>query len=482
MIIDKVKIIRNIPFMSPMAIFNIVSDRIISLQEIMTSDLSDDIKLNIRKIVEDNDQKFWMKVKWRDNEYIEYFIECCPHSTYKLQAEETIRNNSEAQLDLSFYNGCNDDVECLQEYVEKFPMGKFVREAKEKIQKITKRKRADDNLWSEAIFTNTIEMYSRYLNHFPNGIHIDELKEFATIGVERNIIPKGLLYCDPPPAFINVVKKVKRIFNYPARMESDKVCSCVFAPSQVTIGEDMLIQVYLYNDFEQDLVLSDAEISDEDAVKRAYTPLNFNLNIGDNIDIRIKIFDMNCDDFHKPVIWQGKFTKRSIRITVPVDYKNSRIWGEITISVNNVELGEMTFFVKVVDKKDVCDTAPILSKMFKRIFLSYSHDDIAIVQHYAQALKEQGIDYFFDRHNLKSGAVFEEEIFKFIDSADKFILFWSQNAQKSEFVQKEYQYACKYAYPQIAKEKATITFRPLIIKPYAMPPDDIVNIYNFERI
>lgn len=482
MVIDKNKIIRNIPFMSPMAIFNIVSDRIISLQEIMASDLSDDIKQNICKVIEENDLKFWMKVKWRDNKYIEYFLECCPHSTYKLQAEETISNNTKANLDLSFYRSCNDDVECLQKYVEKFPMGKYIREAKKRIQKLIKRKQEDDDLWSEAIFTNTIEAYSRYLSNFPNGIHIDELKEFATIGLEKNIIPEGIAFASPPPAYINVIKKVKKIFNYPSKIDSDKICSCVYAPSQAVLGEEILIQIYLYHNSEQNLVISDAIVSDEDAVKRAYTPLNFQLNIGDQVDIKMKIPNINCEELHKPIIWQGKFTKRSIRTTIPMDYKNSRIWGEITISVNNVELGEMTFFTKVVDKKDVCDTAPILSKMYNKIFLSYSHDDISIVQHYAQALKEQGVEYFFDRHNLGSGAVFEEEIFRFIDSADKFILFWSQNAQKSEFVRKEYQYACKYAYPQASKEKATIAFRPLVIEPYAMPPDDIISIYNFERI
>lgn len=55
----------------------------------------------------------------------------------------------------------------------------------------------------------------------------------------------------------------------------------------------------------------------------------------------------------------------------------------------------------------------------------------------ALAYKAQGVDYFFDRDKLNPGDVYEEKIFDYIDNSDLFILCWSKNAEKSEYVAKE---------------------------------------------
>ena len=59
------------------------------------------------------------------------------------------------------------------------------------------------------------------------------------------------------------------------------------------------------------------------------------------------------------------------------------------------------------------------------------------------------VDVFFDKHRLKSGYIYSEEIFNFINKADTFVLCWSENAAQSEYVEKERKAALvDFALPQ----------------------------------
>ncbi len=95
----------------------------------------------------------------------------------------------------------------------------------------------------------------------------------------------------------------------------------------------------------------------------------------------------------------------------------------------------------------------------------------------------QGVDYFFDRDYLKAGDIFPLEIEKYINSADLFILCWSENAANSDYVQKERNQALDRAYPKVKPyEKAPLSICPLSIEPRAEIPEDMKSIYNFEQI
>ena len=66
--------------------------------------------------------------------------------------------------------------------------------------------------------------------------------------------------------------------------------------------------------------------------------------------------------------------------------------------------------------------------------------------------------------------------------SDLFILCWSANASKSEYVRRELSQALNLAYPKIQpREKARLTIRPISIDPRADPPDEMKDIYNFEE-
>ena len=183
----------------------------------------------------------------------------------------------------------------------------------------------------------------------------------------------------------------------------------------------------------------------------------------------------------KKVCWQGSFTKCSFNFLVPSDFGFNELANEINLYVNGALIGEMQFNTKIVEQPRKLN-ANISSHMFKKIFISYAHQDVKRASDLALAYKAQGVDYFFDRHKLGGGDVYEEEIMQFIDSADLFILCWSENAAKSDYVKKERMRAMKHAYPQKKRNDATLKIYPISIEPRATPPDDMIGIYNFEEV
>jgi len=68
----------------------------------------------------------------------------------------------------------------------------------------------------------------------------------------------------------------------------------------------------------------------------------------------------------------------------------------------------------------------------------------------------------------------------YINSADLFILCWSENAAKSAYVEKERNQALDRAYPKVKPiEKAPLFIYPLSIKPRTELPEDMKSVYNF---
>ena len=93
------------------------------------------------------------------------------------------------------------------------------------------------------------------------------------------------------------------------------------------------------------------------------------------------------------------------------------------------------------------------------------------------------VDVFFDKHRLKSGYIYSEEIFNFINKADTFVLCWSENAAQSEYVEKERKAALELAYPnRKPRDLAPISIKPYNIPPYATPPEDMIEHYHFEEL
>ena len=275
----------------------------------------------------------------------------------------------------------------------------------------------------------------------------------------------------------------KELANLEEQNRYNEVYSSIFAPAEVKRKSHLQVQVYLHLSEEIQKVKSLAKESDKNAKRRGYIPLSFKLRKGDNVDVEFNVNgETRLISERKSVIWQGSFTKCSFDYFVPKDIDVYDLSCVVSLSANRIPLGEMRFITKIVDSPRQLNPE-INAHKYNKVFISYSHLDESKVRYLHEGLQLGSVPHFFDRKSLKAGDVFPQVIKDYIDSADLFILCWSENASKSEYVRKERLQALERAFPQIKPEQdAKLRIYPISIEPRADLPSDMKGVYNFEEI
>ena len=261
---------------------------------------------------------------------------------------------------------------------------------------------------------------------------------------------------------------------------SGSVFFSIYTPSEVNRKSHMLVQVYLHLYKETKTVSSLAQESQKDTKRRDYIPLQCKLKKGDQVDVILNIYgETLLMSDRKSVVWQGSFTKCSFDYFVPEDIDVEELSCAALLSVNGVPVGEMRFITQIVDSPRQLNPE-IISHKYNKVFISYSHQDESKVKFLHEGLELGAVPHFFDRKYLKVGDVFPQVIQDYINSADLFILCWSENASKSEYVQKERLQALERAFPQVQPEQdAKLRIYPMSIEPRAELPNDMKDYYHF---
>lgn len=274
------------------------------------------------------------------------------------------------------------------------------------------------------------------------------------------------------------------LFNiFGKRQSKDNVYGSIYAPAEIKPYTYMQVQVYLHLSEETKKVEALALESDKNAERRDYIPLQCKLKKGDKVDVLLNIYgEILLMSEKKNVIWQGSFTKCSFDYFVPKDIDVDELSCVALLTVNGIPVGEMRFITKIVESPRQLNPE-INAHRFNKVFISYAHKDEAKVKSFHEGLKLAGIEHFFDRAYLKTGDIYPQVIKDYINSADLFVLFWSENASKSKYVDKERKQALKRAFPQVKpQQKAKLSIYPMSIEPRAELPSDMKDYYHFGEI
>ena len=245
----------------------------------------------------------------------------------------------------------------------------------------------------------------------------------------------------------------------------------------------MMVQVYLHLNEETEKVKALATEADRNAKRRDYIPLQTKLKKGDKVDVVLNINGNTLlYNSSKSNIWKGSFCKYAFDYLVPSDIDVDELSSSVTLYVNGAIVGEMLFYTQIVDSPAQLYTN-VIAKPVNKLFISYSHNDLKSAEKIAKLYEGMDVDVFFDKHRLKSGYIYSEDIFNFIRTADTFVLCWSENAAQSEYVEKERKAALELAYPnRKPRYIAQISIKPYNIQPYATPPKDMIEHYHFEEL
>lgn len=259
----------------------------------------------------------------------------------------------------------------------------------------------------------------------------------------------------------------------------DMVYCSTFAPREVKRRSHLLIQVFLHRPEGIEEIKQLAKGSDKEAEHRDFLPLQCMLNKGDQVDVIVNVYGESLlMSTKKSIFWKRPYAKCLFDYYVPNDIFEEELSCNIILLRNGVPIGDMFFKTIIVESPREFNTK-IIARKYNKIFISYSHKDESKVKYIAEAYRAARVDYFYDRHYLKAGDVFPIEIRNYIMSADLFILCWSENAAKSEYVEKERSYALERMNSRDTSINKDFLIYPISIQPTATLPADMKDTYNF---
>jgi hypothetical protein len=85
----------------------------------------------------------------------------------------------------------------------------------------------------------------------------------------------------------------------------------------------------------------------------------------------------------------------------------------------------------------ISETLAIEGKRFRKIFLSYSHQDIALVRAIASGLKSEGVNVWYDEGEIKVGDSIVAKVSEKLDTVDFMVFFISAGSINSKWAQLE---------------------------------------------
>jgi hypothetical protein len=145
--------------------------------------------------------------------------------------------------------------------------------------------------------------------------------------------------------------------------------------------------------------------------------------------------------------WQGRVHPAVFLLSAGKQSLGKTLRGQICVFLGNIIVAQVQLSVRVENAAAVEEPAYVSQEApwYRRIFASYSHKDLAIVEEFERHAIAFGDDYLRDFTKLRAGAKWNEGLRRMIHDADVFQLFWSSNSMNSDYVHEEYRYALSLA-------------------------------------
>lgn len=255
-----------------------------------------------------------------------------------------------------------------------------------------------------------------------------------------------------------------------------------FAPKKVRRGTPELVRIVIHQPQDLNAVIKAAKQIDP---RTNPAPSGMSIGevaLGSSVGVSLEVRGAACDGGVQRRTWAGTPIDFNFSIEADADVKQIVVLARVF--VNDAQIGVLAFTRPVIgaDKKPQGDGDKVRLKRHKRVFLSYSSKDRAVVSAIATAYESAGVEHFWDRASLKSGEEWSPRLRREIERADLFHLCWSKAAAESEWVEKEASYALTRRRRSNGK-KPDITVQMLDGPPWAKHPDtlDSINFDDFVR-
>jgi TIR domain len=260
--------------------------------------------------------------------------------------------------------------------------------------------------------------------------------------------------------------------------EQDVDCS-VFAPPVMSPGSSALVQVFVHLPTQASAAGRMARQFDKLAQRRGVQTLEVPIAHGEHLTFELSIRGIEVVEPVRQLRWLGRPRAVQFEAVVPPDLPvGQRAVASLAVSRHGIPIGSVKFTI-CIDQGRAGTLHQIVgdeAKRYTRAFVSYASEDRAAVLARVQMLRLASIDYFQDI-DMDPGERWEQELYRRIDQCDLFLLFWSQAAKDSEWVQREVQYA-------LGLGKRVPDIRPVVIEgpPVPLPWDELAHLHFNDRL
>jgi len=263
----------------------------------------------------------------------------------------------------------------------------------------------------------------------------------------------------------------------------------VFAPPKVSVGQKVLVQVWVHVPEKADEARELASEMDSTTRLRAFAPLDRPAPEGTRhtlarLTFGLTIPGLEIDDPVRSLVWRWRTQSVQFGVTVPSGRSLGNLIGTVTIAQDTIPIGRVKFSLFVEASAARVREMTSVSDGMKRYtfaFVSYASKDLDKVLARVQMLNSLGIRYFMDLLHLEPGDPFERKLYRQIDECDLFLLFWSSSARDSKWVLNEVRYALSR---KAGDDLAPPEIRPVIIEgpPIVEPPEELAHLHFNDKL
>lgn len=221
-----------------------------------------------------------------------------------------------------------------------------------------------------------------------------------------------------------------------------KVDFVVVAPPLVRRGDRFALELWVSSAADRAVMLAEAT---RGGLRERGGRSRVALTLGTAITAELSLPGFEIARDIQSLAWEGDIANLAFIVHAPPSLPVGAHAGSVNVKKGCISFATISFTLSVTIASAPCETptpvADARTRYVRRAFASYANSDRSEVLRRVQGMSAVGVDVFVDVTKLRAGADWEKQLFSEIDRSDRFFLFWSSNAAKSAYVEKEWRYA-----------------------------------------
>jgi hypothetical protein len=201
------------------------------------------------------------------------------------------------------------------------------------------------------------------------------------------------------------------------------------------------------------------------------------------LDFELQMPGLDVDDPVASLVWRRRTESVQFGVRVPPKAPVGTVIGTLAVCLDSAPIGHLKFKLAIEFDSALAPNEPQgdEARRYTVAFISYSSKDRDEVLRRVQLLSSVGIKYFQDVLSLEPGERWEKRIELGIDECDLFLLFWSSEAKRSEWVRKEVRHALAR---KAESDLSPPEIRPVILEgpPIVEPWEELAHLHFNDRL